>query len=141
MRAYLLAYRFGAVLSLMEAASRWKQALRQTRSRQSSRTAISDHNEPRDIYAAHGSMFGLSRTFFERGGRIGYESFLYGEEIHIAEQSRRLGLRVRFEPSLVVRHEAKAVTGQQHVSQRRRWKYDSMRYLFQTYFRTSPERS
>lgn len=152
MRSYLLAYRFGAVLTAMEAVSRWKQRLRRWIARTVSgveapgtdrsgslvREPQAASRAARDIYAAHGSLFGLSRAFFSRGGRIGYESFLYGEEIHIAEQARRSGLKVRFVPELTVTHHAKAVTGRQHVGQRRRWKYESMRYLFQTYFRASP---
>ncbi|HET7789083.1 MAG TPA: hypothetical protein VFL36_24125 [Myxococcales bacterium] len=58
-----------------------------------------------DIYAAHGSFLLLSRAFFERGGTLDYPVFLFNEEIHLAEQARALGLRVRYRPDLEVRHE------------------------------------
>jgi GT2 family glycosyltransferase len=58
-----------------------------------------------DIYAAHGSFFLLARSFFDRGGTLEYPVFLFNEEIHLAEQARAMGLRVRYRPDLRVRHE------------------------------------
>lgn len=57
------------------------------------------------IYAPHGSFLIFSRYYFERGGDLDFPEFLFGEEIYIAENMRRLGLRVAYEPSLRVTHQ------------------------------------
>lgn len=58
----------------------------------------------RDVYAAHGSFMVFSREYFDRGGDFAHEPFLFGEEITVAETCLRLGLRIQYEPSLVVSH-------------------------------------
>ena len=63
------------------------------------------------IYAPHGSCVIFSRLFFESGGEIDPELFLYGEEISVAEMCRSLGLRVMFEPRLNVSHNEHTTTG------------------------------
>jgi GT2 family glycosyltransferase len=57
------------------------------------------------IYAPHGSFLILARTYFDRGGTLDFPQFLFGEEVYIAEQMRRLGLEVLYEPSLQVTHQ------------------------------------
>lgn len=59
---------------------------------------------PQDIYAAHGAYLIFSNEYFRRGGDFGHEPFLFGEEVSVAETARSKGLKVRYEPSLVVRH-------------------------------------
>lgn len=63
------------------------------------------------IYAAHGSFICISRSFFERGGSLDYPQFLFCEEIFLAEEVRRLGMRVKYDPRFSVRHSEHAVTG------------------------------
>jgi GT2 family glycosyltransferase len=58
-----------------------------------------------EIYAAHGSFLIFSKNYFERGGDLNYPEFLFGEEIYVAEKVRSLGMKVLYEPSLVVVHE------------------------------------
>ncbi len=58
----------------------------------------------RAIYAPHGSFMIFSRRYFERGGNLEHKPFLFGEEVTVAENCRRLGLKVWYEPSLVVSH-------------------------------------
>ncbi|MFT4185877.1 MAG: glycosyltransferase [Micrococcaceae bacterium] len=57
-----------------------------------------------DIYAAHGSFMIFTSEFFARGGNFNYEVFLYGEELYVAEQCKKLGLRIILIPSVVVHH-------------------------------------
>ncbi len=56
------------------------------------------------IYAPHGSFIALHRSYFEHGGTLDHGTFLFGEEIFVAETARRLGLTVLYEPSLVIEH-------------------------------------
>lgn len=65
----------------------------------------------KDIYAPHGAMVVFSRKFFERGGHLKHRAALFGEEIFVAEQCRRLGLRVRYDPATVVFHDEHSSTG------------------------------
>lgn len=64
-----------------------------------------------EIYAPHGSFFIFSRQFFDKGGYLDTNLFLYGEEISVAEICRTLGLRVLFDPSLSVLHHEHLSTG------------------------------
>lgn len=57
------------------------------------------------IYAPHGSLLILSKSYFDRGGDLQFPQFLFGEEIYIAETLRKLGLSVLYEPSLRVVHD------------------------------------
>ena len=59
----------------------------------------------RAIYAGHGSFLIFSRKFFECGGHLDDSPFLFGEEITVAENCRRLVLPVIYEPKLRVVHE------------------------------------
>ncbi len=64
-----------------------------------------------NAYAVHGSMMILSKSFFEGGGSLHFESFLYGEEIFIAEQCRKLGLSSKVFHELKVIHHEHSTTG------------------------------
>lgn len=63
------------------------------------------------VYAAHGSFIIFSRRYFEAGGFLDGNLFLYGEEISVAEISRLLGLPVVYVPSLCVFHKEHESTG------------------------------
>jgi GT2 family glycosyltransferase len=65
----------------------------------------------RAVYAPHGSVIALHRSFFAAGGSLAHPVFLFNEEINIGEQCRRLGLTVMFEPSLRLIHEEHQATG------------------------------
>ena len=65
----------------------------------------------RTIYAAHGSIIPIHRRYFDAGGTLDHRPFMFGEEIALAEQVRRLGGSIRFEPSLRATHRANQATG------------------------------
>jgi GT2 family glycosyltransferase len=60
---------------------------------------------PEAIYAPHGSFMLFHRSYFEAGGTLRHGTFLFGEEIFVAETARLLGLAVIHDPRLVVEHE------------------------------------
>jgi GT2 family glycosyltransferase len=86
------------------------------------------------IYAAHGSFFIFSRRYFEAGGFLDGNLFLYGEEISVAEICRSLGLPVVYEPSLCVLHNEHQSTGKvlsrfTYECQKKAMQYVTSRYL------------
>ncbi len=91
--------------------SRQKQALRSHWSARRSKTASIPNGRREFIYAPHGAFFIFSRRYFEAGGYLDGNLFLYGEEISVAEICRSLGLPVIYEPSLCVLHNEHRSTG------------------------------
>lgn len=86
------------------------------------------------IYAAHGSFIIFSRRFFEAGGYLDNELFLYGEEIAVAETCRSLALPIIFASDLCILHDEHTSTGRL-IS---RFSYEcqkkSLQHLRVTYF-------
>jgi GT2 family glycosyltransferase len=99
------------------------------------RDSLLDGNAKREsIYAAHGSFFIFSRRYFEAGGFLDGNLFLYGEEISVAEICRSLGLPVVYEPSLRVLHKEHQSTGEAlsrftYECQKKALQYVTSRYL------------
>jgi GT2 family glycosyltransferase len=87
------------------------------------------------IYAPHGSVLLFRRHFFERGGTLQFGSFLYGEEIFLAETARVTGQAVWWQPDLQVVHVTRQTTEHVAAEHRRRWERESARYLYRTFFR------
>ena len=55
---------------------------------------------PVEIYAPHGSCILFHRNYFARGGRLNHISFLFGEEIFVAETTKKLELKVMYVPRI-----------------------------------------
>ncbi|MGH9680105.1 MAG: glycosyltransferase family 2 protein [Candidatus Acidiferrales bacterium] len=117
--------------------SRKKRALQSYREAHSRNPAGRQKAEREWIYAPHGSFFIFSRKYFEAGGFLDQNLFLYGEEIFVAETCRSLGLPVIYEPSLSVLHNEHTTTGRR-VS---RFSYEcqkkALRYVGARYFSSS----
>jgi len=96
---------------------------------------LNDNASRESVYAAHGSFFIFSRRYFEAGGFLDGNLFLYGEEISVAEICRSLDLPVVYEPSLRVLHKEHQSTGKvlnrfTYECQKKAMKYVTTRYLF-----------
>lgn len=89
------------------------------------------------IYAAHGSFFIFSRRYFEAGGFLDANLFLYGEEISVAEICRSLGLQVVYEPSLCVLHKEHQSTGKVLNRFTYECQKKALRYITSRYFSRS----
>jgi GT2 family glycosyltransferase len=90
--------------------------------------------EPVEIYAPFGAHLIFPKTYFINGGTLQHGAFLFGEEIFVAETSRRLNLKVIFDPRLKVIH-------REHSSLRKigsryaaRYAREATRYLADTFF-------
>jgi GT2 family glycosyltransferase len=71
-------------------------------------------NDPTEIYAPHGSFIVFHREYFRRGGTLKHISFLFEEEIFVAETLKRLELKAIYDPSLKLWHKAHVSTGSFH---------------------------
>jgi GT2 family glycosyltransferase len=54
------------------------------------------------IYAAHGSFMIFNKNYFRKGGSLNHISFLFGEEIFVAEQCLKYGLETIYYPKLKI---------------------------------------
>jgi GT2 family glycosyltransferase len=87
-----------------------------------------------NCYALHGSFLGFAASFFEKGGHLNYGSFLYGEEIFIAEQCRKLNLSLNLIPKLQIVHDEHSTTGKWKSKAHMRYLHQSLIYLNSTYY-------
>lgn len=133
MFAYAVLSRLALFMPVFELSVRMRHIVRGISGRRGETVA------PAPIYAAHGSIFLVHRQFFDRGGALAYRGTMYGEEIHIAEQTRRAGLRVVLMPSLRVLHQEHATTRDVPWLQRQRWHAESAGVLWSDYFQRAPE--
>jgi GT2 family glycosyltransferase len=65
----------------------------------------------RQIFAPHGSCIIFHRNYFKRGGSLQHVAFLFAEELFIAEEARRIGLRVVYAPTIRIDDLEHASTG------------------------------
>ncbi len=84
----------------------------------------------RDIYAPHGACVILSAAFFERGGSLDTSVPMFAEELTLAAEAVRLGLPVRYVPTLRVLHREHSTTGP-HLT---REKYEMERAARRRYY-------
>jgi len=68
-------------------------------------------NGPARIYAPHGAFIIFTQQYFKHGGNFNHFSFLFGEEIFVAESAKKIGLDVLYVPSLRVEDYEHASTG------------------------------
>ena len=129
-----------AIYSNYPFAALWDWLSRKKRDFLRHRKAGSTKNElsRRVIYAPHGSFLIFSRRFFEAGGFLDDELFLYGEELSVAEICRSLGLPVIFEPELQVWHDEHATTGRTITVASYQRQKRALKHVFSRYFSGRP---
>lgn len=91
--------------------------------------------QPQEIYAPHGSFIAFSRRYFESGGNLDHGAFLSGEELFVAETARRLGLRVVYDPRLMVIHCEHATFARYTSRQLLTFLREATDYITDTFFR------
>lgn len=118
------------LLGLMANTSSLRRRVRTSRKRASASAQAAEA----PVYAPHGSAMIVSRGYFDQGGALAYPGFLYGEEIHVAEQVRALGGQVRFVPAVRVLHDEHGVIGGVPEKRRRAWLHESAKLIWYRYF-------
>jgi len=64
----------------------------------------------KQIYAPHGSFIIINKEYFKRGGNLDYASFLFGEEIFLAEEAKKAKIKIIYNPILKVIHKENVST-------------------------------
>lgn len=101
--------------------------------------AESSEGRSRQIYAPHGAMLVFSRTFFQRGGSIDDGSFLFGEEIGVAETCLRIGLPIIYDSRLHVLHKDNQTTGRTLTAETYRHQKLGLQYAISKYLSAQHE--
>ena len=119
---------------LHEKLSQWKRTGMHLRKRFSERKLGGPGSLSGAIYAPHGSFLIFSNEFFKRGGFLDDGSFLYHEEISVAEICRSIGLPIMYHSELCVLHDEHSTTGPRfnrtiYKQQKQSFEYLSANYL------------
>lgn len=86
------------------------------------------------VYAGHGSCIILTLEYFNRCGIIDYPVFLYEEEIYVAEECRIRGLKVIYNPSIIVYDIGKVSTGKTNWKENYRWHAEGLEFIMKKYY-------
>lgn len=87
-----------------------------------------------DIYAGHGSFMLFTKSFVTKNTEIHFPGFMYGEEIYLAELTRKADLRVRYIPTLRIANVGNINTGLINQAQKSRWSKESLRAIYNAFF-------
>lgn len=120
---------------------RRKSALKSWFAAQRTKVSTDENAKRESIYAPHGSLIIFSRRFFEAGGYLDKNLFLYGEEISVAEICRSLSLPVIYEPALRVIHNEHQSTGKTLSRFTYECQRKAIQYLTSRYFAAHSRRS
>ena len=91
-------------------------------------------DKPMDTFAVHGSFMIFNKSYFDKGGILNYPSFLFGEELFVAELGLKLGLKTVYEPLLIVKHFQNSTTGIFKTAKSVKFLHESYSYLLKTFF-------
>ena len=87
-----------------------------------------------EIYGGHGSFIILTHQYFKRCGVIDYPVFLFCEEIWLGEQCRKAGLKVMYEPNLLVSDAEHASTGRMKLRYYCHLNEMALDYIIRTFY-------
>lgn len=130
MHFYKWIFRFSVLLRLYEVMSLIKRTLKKTRHNSEKNQKRTD--KPLRIYAPHGSFIIFHSGYFKKGGSLNHGSFLFGEEIFVAETARQLGLDIVYDPRLKVVHKEHATTSA--FKNRAKRQAEAAKYCADTFF-------
>lgn len=130
MHFYKWVFRYHVPLKIYELLSCLKQSVKKA----CSRSMGSQTSSPQltAIYAPHGAFVIFHRTYFDAGGSLDHGTLLYGEEIFVAENARRLGLSVIYDPRLRILHREHSTTAA--CATRERFTAQAAAYCADTFF-------
>lgn len=90
------------------------------------------------VYAVHGSAMFLRPIFFENGGSLAFRGFLMGEEIFLAEEANKAGVKVLWMPNLHVTHNEHTSTGMKPSRLRYKWRSEALSIIWEDYYKPGP---
>ena len=86
------------------------------------------------IYAAHGSFMLFTREFVRRYPTLQFPSYMYGEEIWLAELIRLADMHVLYAPALKIQNTGNINTSQLQLSRKLNWSKTSLRIIAKQFF-------
>lgn len=95
-------FRYAVTAQLLIAAS-WAASWAASRA-WSRRRTTNGRADPRPVYAGHGALIALRRSYFDLGADVYHPPFLFGEEVTVGENARRVGGVVLYVPALRADH-------------------------------------
>ncbi len=98
------------------------------------KSAKDENRTTMNVYAVHGSFIVFAKSYFDKGGNFNYPSFLFGEEIFVAEKARQLDLKIIYEPSLQLSHDEHSTTGIFKSRKIIKFLNESYQYLLKEFF-------
>jgi GT2 family glycosyltransferase len=90
---------------------------------------------PGRIYAPHGSFMLFTKMYFESSGNLDFKSFLFGEEIYVAETLRRINLQIEYIPEIKIIHDEHKSTSMVGLIRRAAFTKQSSSYLMGEFFK------
>lgn len=93
-----------------------------------------DSGEMELIYAPSGSALFIRPVFFDRGGSLAYKGFLMGEEIFLAEEIVKLGLKVVWVPGLNITHDEHTSLKEIGFSRKVEWLRGALTLIWDDYY-------
>jgi len=92
------------------------------------------HHTVKDIYAGHGSFILLTQAFIKKYPLLNYPVFLFCEEIYLGELCLKAGLKVKYEPSIIINDSEHCSTGKMKRRFYYRCNYDAISYILKTFY-------
>lgn len=86
------------------------------------------------IYAPFGAFIIFNKSYFKAGGTLQHGTFLFGEEIFVAETARRLNLEVFYDPRLQVIHREHSSISLINMKKRAQYAHQAAAYCADTFF-------
>ena len=90
--------------------------------------------ENQEIYTGHGACLIINKCYFEKGGNLNYGSFLFGEELYIAEMIKNIHGLVYFDNRLKLNHNEHRSINKEKRKQINQYYYNSMEYLYKKFY-------
>jgi GT2 family glycosyltransferase len=134
MYSYVVIYKSALLTAMQDVAALIKHGAKAVARGSLAKGATGSIPSARQIYAPHGSLMVLHRRFFEKGGNLEHNGKMFLEEFHIAEEARRIGLKVIYAPALKVKHFPHSSVGLFGRGVRRLWAYESALSIWKKYF-------
>lgn len=97
-------------------------------------TEVKKCAEGTPIYLPYGAVLFFSKAFFDRGCRIDFPLFLFGEELYVAEQVRSSGLAIVYVPSIEFINYEHASTSKLSNKAVNKRNYDAMKFILKEYY-------
>lgn len=87
-----------------------------------------------DIYAGHGSFMLFTKSFVQMYSDMHYPTFMYGEEIYMAELVRIAQQKVHYFPTLRIANSGNISTGLINQALKSKWSEESLCAIYKQFF-------